>query len=118
MGPKIVVIDDSAVMLDTMKRILPVYLPGSEVIATGPEDLGDLPSDVNVFLVDYKMDIIGPDVVRELITSYPNAKFIGWSTNLDSEKKKKFEKAGTDATILKGVSMSQLAELIEALLWE
>jgi len=116
MGITIGIVDDSAVYMDALKNTLPMYLEGSEVLTSYPDGVEKIINDVDVFLVDYDMYLPGPDVVRTIRTIRPDVKIIGWSAELDSERKKEFEEAGTDVVILKGLSNKQLVVLIKSLL--
>ncbi len=118
MGIKIAIVDDSVVVMDSLKLTLPAFLEGSEVFTSYPDGVEKFINDADVFLVDYNMYIPGPEVVRTIRAIRPDVKIIGWSTKLDSEKKEEFEEAGADLVISKSLSIKQLATLIKSLLWE
>jgi len=120
MGLKIVVIDDHTGLPETLRYLLPAYIEGCEVLTRKPDKLKDLPSEVDVFIVDYRMKPLGPVVVRALKTSHPNARVIIWSMAMDVSMdvvKKESMEAGADVAILKDINVEQMAELIISLVW-
>ena len=117
--PFVVVIDDTAVYRDGLKRVLQYDFTVATFSQEGINQVVEL-SHVDVFIVDYKMPRIrGPEVIEKLKPLYPNAVFIGLSTMMPGEEamiKNAFNRAGADLVLVKDFRIAELiAEIKTAL---
>lgn len=115
MSKTVVVIDDMSIVLRPYRDTFE-YLGGYEATCIFPNELDQIPSEVDIFFVDYNMKtVLGPEIITKLRISYPRSYIVGWSMDLTFEKVRHFEEAGADEAIDKGISLDRFRKFLETI---
>lgn len=118
---KIVVIDDSDILVGMVVELLQETMPNVNVYGICKkehfENFGySMIEDADVAFVDYRLwhDILGSSIVKELKWRNPDILCIGWSSDYSAgnEVEKDFLDAGADHTALKDISIKNMLKLM------
>lgn len=121
MGERIIIADDHPIFRDGMRRILQRAMPDVAIREVGTADelmLAAAEGEPAAMLV---LDLIfpgfeGPDSIRALRRNYPTTSLLVVSMTDDASLVEEVMRAGADGFIAKGVSPSEMASGIAALL--
>jgi len=117
MSKVIVMIDDDATKLAFASDIVELEMPGYSLTPifgdVSGDILGQIPTKVDAFFVDYDMiGIKGPEIIGDLLKMHPRARIVGWTAYLDEEKRTEFESAGATEVMEKPDGMDDLIKVI------